>query len=69
LTLLYGNDIDDRGRIVGQAYDSSTGDSPAFLAVPDGHHAPDNPNNPDTSFLPQTVWDMLKSAPGLAPIR
>jgi probable HAF family extracellular repeat protein len=69
LTLLYGNDIDDRGRIVGQAYDSSTGDSPAFLAVPNGHHAPDNPNNPDTSFLPQTVWDMLKSAPGLAPIR
>ena len=70
LTLLYGNDIDDSGRIVGQAYDSSTGDYPAFVAVPNGHHTYDNPSN-ETSASPQpkTVWDMLRSKPGLASIR
>jgi len=32
--LLYANDIDDSGRITGEAYDPNTGDAPAFLAVP-----------------------------------
>jgi len=36
LSLVYANDIDDSGEIVGGAYDSATGDSPAFTAVPMG---------------------------------
>lgn len=34
LSLLYANDINDRGEIVGQAYDSSTTDTVGFLATP-----------------------------------
>jgi probable HAF family extracellular repeat protein len=34
LSLVYANDINDAGEIVGGAYNSTTGDSPAFLAVP-----------------------------------
>jgi probable HAF family extracellular repeat protein len=40
LTNNLGADINDRGEIVGQAYDPSTGDTPAYLAVPshgEGH--------------------------------
>jgi probable HAF family extracellular repeat protein len=32
--LLYANDIDDSGRITGEAYDPNTGEAPAFLAAP-----------------------------------
>ena len=32
--LLYANDIDDSGRITGEAYDPTTGEAPAFLAAP-----------------------------------
>ena len=32
--LLYANDINDRGELVGQALDIATGTAPAFLAVP-----------------------------------
>jgi probable HAF family extracellular repeat protein len=31
--LLYANDIDDSGRITGEAYDPNTGEAPAFLAT------------------------------------
>jgi len=34
LTLIYANDVDDSGVIVGGAYDAKTGDSPAFVAIP-----------------------------------
>jgi probable HAF family extracellular repeat protein len=34
LSLVYANDINDSGEIVGGAYNSTTTDSPAFLAVP-----------------------------------
>jgi probable HAF family extracellular repeat protein len=34
LSLVYANDINDSGEIVGGAYNSTTGDSPAFMAVP-----------------------------------
>ncbi|MGA2577340.1 MAG: hypothetical protein ABSH24_15080, partial [Bryobacteraceae bacterium] len=34
LSLLYANDINDAGEIVGGAYNSTTGVSPAFMAVP-----------------------------------
>jgi probable HAF family extracellular repeat protein len=32
--LLYANDINDSGRITGEAYDPNTGEAPAFVAVP-----------------------------------
>ena len=32
--LLYANDINDSGRITGEAYDPNTGEAPAFLAAP-----------------------------------
>jgi len=42
LVLTYGADINDRGEIVGQAYDPITGETPAFLAIPcDDAHASD----------------------------
>lgn len=42
LSLIYGADINDRGEIVGEAFDQSTGDAPAFLAIPcDDEHADD----------------------------
>jgi probable HAF family extracellular repeat protein len=34
LSLVYANDINDSSEIVGGAYNSKTGDAPAFLAVP-----------------------------------
>jgi probable HAF family extracellular repeat protein len=34
LSLVYANDINDSGEIVGGAYNATTSDSPAFLAVP-----------------------------------
>jgi len=42
LTLTWGSGINDRGEISGSAYDSSTGVSPAFLAIPcNSEHADD----------------------------
>jgi probable HAF family extracellular repeat protein len=35
LHLMYGYDINSRGAIVGQAYNQRTGDTPAFLAIPE----------------------------------
>lgn len=35
LMLVFANDINDRGEIAGEAYDPSSGDTPAFLAIPD----------------------------------
>ncbi len=35
--LIYANDVNDAGRIVGQAYDRSTGEFFSFVAVPIGH--------------------------------
>ena len=40
--LLYANDITDAGRIAGEAYDSTTGASPAYVAVPVRSNGPDS---------------------------
>jgi hypothetical protein len=32
--LIYANDINDAGEIVGEAFDPNTGTAPAFVAVP-----------------------------------
>lgn len=34
LTLVFANDINDRGEIAGEAFDPATGETPAFLAIP-----------------------------------
>jgi hypothetical protein len=34
--LLYANDINDRGEITGEAFDSGSGTAPAYLLVPAG---------------------------------
>jgi hypothetical protein len=34
LTLVYANDIDDSGVIVGGAFNPATGASPGFVAIP-----------------------------------
>jgi len=34
--LIYANDVNDAGRIVGQAYDQGTGEFFSFVAVPTG---------------------------------
>ena len=34
LKLIFANDINDRGEIAGEALDSATGETPAFLAIP-----------------------------------
>lgn len=39
LYLLSANDLNDRGEIVGQAYDQSSGGAPAFLAMPSSNGA------------------------------
>ena len=38
LYLLYANDLNDRGEIVGQGFDQATGAAPAFLAIPCGQN-------------------------------
>jgi len=43
LFLTYGAGINDRGEITGSAFDASTGESPAFLAVPDAGAATAEP--------------------------
>jgi len=70
LFLIYANDIDDSGRIVGLAYDPSIGDYPAFVAVPSGTSMSVSQTvSPPTPALAQNVRDMLQRRPGLAPIR
>jgi probable HAF family extracellular repeat protein len=34
LTLVFANDVNDRGEIAGEAFDPVTGETPAFLAIP-----------------------------------
>jgi probable HAF family extracellular repeat protein len=70
LFLIYANDIDDSGRIVGLAYDPSTGEFPAFVAVPSGTST-SVPQTASTTApaLPQSVRDMLQRRHGFAPIR
>jgi hypothetical protein len=34
LTLVYANDVDNSGEVVGGAFDSKTGKSPGFVAIP-----------------------------------
>ena len=81
LSLIYGSDINDKGEISGQAFDPSTGDSPAFVAIPcDDAHAGDQgcqtsaqyaslPTQISTErtkiILPENIREMLRQRQGL----
>ena len=68
LYLLYANDINDLGEIVGQAFDQSNGGAPAFLAVPthgEGEAAQTGAQVRSKIILPQSVRERLKQRRGL----
>ena len=71
LQLILAAGINDRGEIAGTAYDSSTGVSPAFLAIPcDNEHADDESCQAASqasagvarsrTVLPENVREMLQ---------
>jgi len=76
LSLLYANDINDRGELAGQAYDSSTGDTPAFLATPNHNgiaadvvSSTSQGKNDTTGFaLPENIREQLLRRLGLGPL-
>jgi hypothetical protein len=55
LYLLYANTINDFGEIVGYAFDQTTGNLPAFLAVVNHHAAADAPSTAPLITLPDSV--------------
>jgi len=62
LQLISGEGINDRGEIAGTAFDPSTGESPAFLAVP---HCKSPATQPDRDSIPkvpppESVRDLLQ---------
>jgi len=64
LYLLSANDVNDRGEIVGQAYDQSNGSGPAFLAKPspNGIVAIQSPSQERVKLiLPESVRQGLRS--------
>lgn len=69
LVLLYGNDIDNSGRVVGQAYDPGSGEAPAFVAAPSGTSTAAQSARANRPALPLNVVDMMRRAHGMAPIQ
>lgn len=66
LYLLYGADIDDAGKIVGQALDQTTGAVPAFLATPTNEHG----RHPSAKLiLPESVRERLQQRRGFGRFR
>ena len=67
LYLTYGGDINDRGEIVGEAYDPNTGDTPAFLAVPSNSrgHCKAGSSAGQKVILPESVREQLRQRKGL----
>jgi probable HAF family extracellular repeat protein len=57
LYLIYGNDINDSGVIAGQAVDSTTGNQPAFQAIPTGTKAAPTPRQ--RVALPDRIREQL----------
>lgn len=77
LYLVAGFDINDRGEIVGQAYDQNSGDTPAFVAVPE---CDENNSAADSSaaqadgnalkvILPENVRQQLRQPGSFGPLR
>jgi probable HAF family extracellular repeat protein len=67
LYLLSANDLNDRGEIVGEAFDQSTGDVPAFLAIPcdHGNDCEANSSAEQKIILPENVREKLLQRRGL----
>ncbi len=53
--LLYANDITEAGHIVGEAFDPSTGDSPAYVAIPRERDRQDISDQSDKVAEPVTI--------------
>lgn len=71
LTNSGGTDINDRGEIVGQAFDPSTGDTPAYLAVP-AHgrgHCKAGSSAGQRVILPENAREQLRQRKGFGPFR
>lgn len=66
--LLFGNDIDPQGRVVGEAVDLSTGDQPAYIAtpVPPGVAVPSSTPATPQGNLPENVRRQIERRLGLA---
>lgn len=68
LSLIFANDINSSGKIVGGAFDASTGQSPAFLAIPRdddddseaASQAPQVENNLPKIVLPESLRQQLR---------
>jgi probable HAF family extracellular repeat protein len=58
LDLFYGGDINDAGVIAGQALDTTSGNSPAFVATPE-HGRKHAPTPPQKFVLPQRLLEQL----------
>ncbi len=69
LFLVYGADINDRGEIVGAAFDQNTGDAPAFLAIPVAGSSGEQAGGHSTRkvTLPENVRKSLKQRLRLGP--
>ena len=66
-----GSDINDRGEIAGQGYDSNTGDSLAFLAVPTDH-CDDDPSGSfarKKAVLPENAGEQRRQRKSFGPFR
>jgi hypothetical protein len=66
--LLYANDINDRGEIVGEAFDPSTNVAPAFLAIPNpgvaGASAQASGHETQKIALPESVLKQVQRRMG-----
>jgi probable HAF family extracellular repeat protein len=58
LDLFYGGDINDAGVVAGQALDTTTGNSPAFVATPQ-HGKKQMPTSRQKFVLPQLLLQQL----------
>ena len=68
LYLLSANDLNDRGEVVGQAFDENTGTAPAFLLVPTDNElgAVGRSQVHREADLPESVRDQLRQDRGFA---
>jgi probable HAF family extracellular repeat protein len=66
--LLFGNDIDQQGRVVGEAVDLNTGDQPGYIATPLPPGAVVSSSTPATpqGSLPENIQRQLERRLGLA---
>jgi hypothetical protein len=67
--LLYANDINNRGQITGEAFDSATGQAPAYLASPIANAASSATavrGSPQKATLSENIRQQVQRRLGLA---